>query len=178
MGAGMRGATIVALGALMLTSACGSSDQPSPTVTATDVSNLPKGDATGSSFSGVYVLKDGMIASCDCRVGSCSAWHVERGDTFTLSETDGALHVLLHVYGTTNGPDQMYDGGINRGGDFRVGSTFVVDGNTSYSVLTGTVVPGVSIAAESRNTYVGKIGGDDFDCDLSVHLSLSYLQAM
>lgn len=100
----------------------------------------------------MYWLKDGMLADCNCRVGDCSRWHVNKGDTFALTETDGALHVALHA--NSNATDQIYDGGINRAGDFRVGSSYATGGNISYSLLSGTVKTGVSIAADSRNTYV------------------------
>lgn len=165
----------VSSGLMLVTLAvgCGSSDQASRTLTASDVSNLPAGNAVGTSFSGTYWLKDGMISACDCRVGECSRWHITKGDTFALAETDGALHVALHSNG--NATDEMYSGGINRGGDFRVGSIFPNGGNNSYSLLSGSVIAGVSIDAESRNSFLGKIDGDDFDCDLTAQLALSYL---
>jgi len=174
MGAHSKGTSVLVAGVLMAALGCGSSDDSSRTVSASDVSNLPSGNAIGNAFSGVFRLDNATIVACDCRVGSCSRWHGNKGDTFTLTEMNGALHVVLR----SNGQDQVYDGGINRGGDFRVGSSLTVGSNTSYSILTGTVVAGVSIAAESQNTFVGNIGGDDFDCDLSVKLAISYLNAL
>jgi len=161
------------IGALAL--GCSSTDQSSRTLSASDVSNLPAGNAVGTSFSGVYVLSDGMISACDCRVGSCATARVSKGNTFTLSETDGALHVAVHSAG--NATDQMYDGGINHGGDFRVGSSYSSGDSVSHGLLSGTVLGGVSMDAESQNTLTGKVGGETFDCDITAHLVLSYSTA-
>lgn len=178
MGIRSRVTTISALCGAICLVACGSSDQSSLTLTGADVSNLPPGNAVGTSFSGTYLLKDGKIAACECRVNECSRWSVSRGDTFTFTETNGSLHVLLHSTTNTAGAmGQMYDGGINRGGDFRAGSTLVRDGGTFYALLSGTLVPGVSADVESRTTTKGKVAGEDFDCDLVLDATLSYLSS-
>ena len=176
MGIRTRVTKTLALCSVVLLVACGSSDQSSSTLTGTDVTNLPPGNATGTAFSGKYLLKDGKITECECRVNECSKWNVSRGDTFTFTETDGSLHVLLHSITNTMGAmDQMYDGGINRGGDFRVGSTFVRQDGTFYGLLSGTMVPGVSADVESHTTAKGQVAGEDFDCDLVLNATLSYL---
>jgi len=172
MGLGAKARSMVAVGTLMLAAACSGSDDTSRTVTRADVTNLPPGNATGSTYSGVYVLSDGVISACDCRKGSCSQVRVAKGDTFTLTQTDGALHVTLRSAANTT--DQLYDGGINRGGDFRVGSSFMVENNVSYSLLSGTVTAEVSVDAQSRVTFVGAVGGEDYDCDFTGDLVLSF----
>ena len=80
-------------------------------------------------------------------MGSCATARVSKGNTFTLAETDGALHITVHS--ALNAVDQIYDGGINHGGDFRVGSNYPSGDNVSRGLLSGTVVAGVSIDAES-----------------------------
>jgi hypothetical protein len=97
-----------------------------------------------------------------------------RGNRFTLTETDGALNVVLR----SNSPDQIYNGGIDRNGQFLVGSTAVMDSYRSYSLLSGTVVAGASIDATSQNTFVGGVGGDDYDCDFTAELAISYVQPL
>jgi len=178
MGIRARVTTTLALCSFVLLPACGSSDQSSSTLTGTDVTNLPRGNAVGTAFSGTYLLKDGKITACECRMNECSRWSVSRGDTFTFTETDGALHVLLHSITNTMGAmDQMFDGGINRGGDFRVGSTYTRQDGAFYGLLSGTMVPGVSADVESRTTAKGQVVGEDFDCDLALNATLSYLSS-
>ena len=143
-----------------------------PTLSGSDVTNVPVGNATGTRFSGVYVADSSVIAGCSCRSGSCSKVHGDRGETFTLTEMDGALSVLEH--GTFN--DTVYGGGIDKEGRFRVGGSFVSGKLMGYSLLSGTVLAGASIDAESQNTLVGPIDGDDYDCDVAAALRLSYLK--
>lgn len=165
-------ALVLAVSVLTLAMGCGGTDQSSQTLSASDVSNLPVGNAVGTSFSGVYVLSDGMITACNCRTGSCATARVSKGNTFTLAETGGALHVTVHS--GVNAVDQIYDGGINHGGDFRVGSTYQSGDTISRGLLSGTVIAGVSIDAESQLTVSGKVNGESFDCDLTADLLLSY----
>src|SRR5262249_38307861 len=131
-------------GVLVVALGCGSSDQPSQTLSATDVGNLPPGNAVGTSFSGGYILDNVMVAACDCRVGSCSKVHGNKGDTFTLTEKDGALNMVEH----SNANDVVYNGGIDHDGKFLVGGSVVTDKSMAYSRISGTVMAATSIDAE------------------------------
>jgi len=174
VGAHSNGTWILMVGVLLVALGCGSSDDSHQTLSPSDVTNLPAGSAVGTTFSGVYVLDTSTIASCDCRVGSCSMVHGSRGNRLTLTQTDGALNVVLR----SNSPDQIYNGGIDRNGQFLVGSTVLMDTYRSYSLLSGTVVAGVSIDAKSQITFVGKATGDDYDCDFTAELAISYVQPL
>lgn len=103
-------------------------------------------------------------------------WHVNVGDTFTLTQANGALHVALRSPGRTT--DQLYDGGINLGGDFRVGSHFLTETDESYSLLTGKVTAGTAIDARSQITIWGKIGDTQVDCDIVGDLTIPYVHAL
>ncbi|HEX2673839.1 MAG TPA: hypothetical protein VHM25_23330 [Polyangiaceae bacterium] len=174
VGVHSNGTWVLMVSVLWVALGCGSSDDSPRTLSPSDVTNLPAGNAVGTTFSGVYVLDTATIARCDCRVGSCSMVRGSRGNRFTLTETDGALNVVLR----SNSPDQIYNGGIDRNGQFLVGSTAVMDSYRSYSLLSGTVVAGASIDATSQNTFVGGVGGDDYDCDFTAELAISYVQPL
>jgi hypothetical protein len=101
-------------------------------------------------------------------------WHGSVGEAYTLTEMDGALNVVEH----SNTNDTVYNGGIDRDGRFRVGGSSVATKFTSYVLLSGTVVAGVSMDAESQSTFVGPIDSVDYDCDPAGALRLSYLKPL
>jgi hypothetical protein len=170
VGVESKGAWILVMSSVLVALGCGSSDHPPPTLSPSDVTNLPAGNAVGTTFSGVYVLSNATIADCNCRVGSCAMWHGDKGDVFTLTETDGALHIDLSF----NGSDELYDGSVDRNGAFRAGGSIVTASSKAYSLLSGTVKAGVSIDAESQNTFTGQLDGNDVDCDIVGKLQLTY----
>jgi len=161
---------------LCLTVGCGGRAESSSHIGDSHVSHLPAGDAVGSAFSGLYVIRSGAIAACDCRSGDCSMWSVGIGETFALTQSDGALHLVIQAPGTSAEP--TYDGGIDANGEFRVGGQIATDFGSSMSLISGTVVAWTSIAARSENTFVGDLSGTHFDCDVAADLTLAYVGAL
>ncbi|HET9956827.1 MAG TPA: hypothetical protein VFQ61_20165 [Polyangiaceae bacterium] len=174
MKSGNSGVGCAVVAGLVLSMGCGGTDEPPRTLSPADVTGLPAGDASGTSFTGAYMLTKSSVTECNCRVGPCSKLHGSQGDLFTLRQTGGALNIVLR----SRTGEQTYDGGINRDGSFQVGSATVDAPYTSYSLLSGTVSAGVSMAATSYNTFTGKVDGEDFDCDATAALEMSFLNAL
>lgn len=152
---------------------CGTPDDATSqkTLTQEDVDSLPTGNASGVAFSGVYTLENSEISACRCRVGSCDDWRGSKGDRFTLTQTDGALMLILRGQYS----EATYHGGIDADGSFLVGSILVTETMQEYLLLTGKVVAATSIDARSNVTHAGPVDGKDYDCDLTAELQLNYV---
>lgn len=155
---------------------CGEADEGEvqKTLARVDVENLPAGDAKGSTFSGIFIVDESDLLGCRCRVGSCADWHEDDLATLRLTQTDGGLSI--HWLGRYE--ETTYNGGVDADGSFEVGSFRQTERSRVYSVLSGKIVAQKSINAHSRNTYIGRVGGKDEDCDFSGKLTISYVTAL
>lgn len=155
---------------------CGEADEGEvqETLTQADVENVPVGDAQGSALSGVYVLDESDMLGCRCRVGSCADWFETSLATLRLTQADGA--VTIHWLGQYD--EMTYHGGVDGDGSFVVGGWRQSERSRTYSQLEGTIAAQTSMNARSKNTFVGRIGGKDQDCDVSAKLTISYVTAL
>ncbi len=157
-----------------LVSGCGGG-APTKTLTATNVSGMPPGDANGTALSGTYLVTSSTIEGCDCRVGSCGFFRGSPGGTVTVTQQDGSL--TFTAPGT-----QPAVGGVNADGTFSVGGAFSlpysVGEGEDYTVDTGTfaVSGGVptGIQFQSYQTITGTLEGGSYDCDLVASVTARY----
>ena len=166
--AGAFFATVVVVG-------CGGSTR---TLTATDVANIPPGSAVGTTLSGSYLVVSGSIDDCDCRVGSCSQYHVEIGVTYTVVEQDGALTITDS--GDTTGTPLL--GGVDADDSFTVGGVAQVPYYVGQGVIyafesgkfnvSGGAPTGVSFSIDE--TVKTTIGATSADCDIHASSSAQY----
>jgi hypothetical protein len=74
-----RGSTALAglCGALALAcvASCGGDGPPPKTLSHADVVGMLPGNATGTTFSGTYVVTAASLDGCHCRVGNCGTFH-------------------------------------------------------------------------------------------------------
>ncbi len=154
---------------------CGGSTR---TLTATDVSNIPPGSAVGTTLSGSYLVVSGSIDDCDCRVGSCSQFHVQIGVTYTVVEQDGALSITDS--GDTTGTPLL--GGVDADDHFSAGGVAqipsYVGSGVIYALETGTFsVSGgapTGMAFSIDETIKATVAGTSSDCDLHGSGSTQY----
>ena len=157
-----------------LVSGCGGG-APTKTLTPTNVSNMPPGDATGTALSGTYLVTSSTIEGCDCRVGSCGFFRGATGGTVTVTQQDGSL--TFTALGT-----QPAVGGVNADGTFSVGGAFPVPYSVGqgedYTIDTGTfeVSGGVptGVQFQSYQTITGTLEGGSYDCDLVASITARY----
>ena len=159
-----------------MASGCGAPDGPPlETLTATDVTGLPAGNALGSRFAGQYLTTEATITACRCRVGSCSVLRLYIGNTTQFVQKDGAL-----TYTVSNGSTDSSTGagGVDDDGKFWTGSVAQAPEVTVYSLVNGTfeLAGGVptSAACVSDATITGVIADTNLDCDLRSSVSLRY----
>jgi len=150
--------------------ACGGEARP-PTLTNQDVTNLPPGDATVTTFSGTYVVQSASIVACYCRTGSCSTFQAQTGGMVTYVQQAGQLSQV-----DTNGAT-VATGGVDQDGKFWLGGTSQVLGGTSYDrvdgmfVLAGGSPSSANITTDSTATAGAPLG---FDCDVSAAAVLRF----
>jgi hypothetical protein len=85
---------IGAVGAIVAASVLASCDGdgssvPLRTLTSADVTGMPAGNATGTIFSGSYVVTTASLDGCSCRSGSCA----------TIRAVTGALTIVVQAGG-------------------------------------------------------------------------------
>lgn len=163
----VRSSILVLLIGVSLLSGCGSSGDTS-TISKSDVTDLPHGNASGTSFSGTYKIETSTLVGCNCRSGPCSGIHSSTGHELVVTQTDGTLEIV------ENKTDD-YRGGINQDGKFWCG----VDASTSSTALffrwQGTAVVAKSLDVVSNITVVGTLDGQYYDCDAEAHFQAPYL---
>ena len=172
-GAGRFGCSLVV--AAVLAGGCiGEGDgEPVPTLTRDDVTGLPLGDATGTAFSGYYLIASSRLDGCYCRVGRCGLFYAQVGGLWQLEQTDGLL---------TLGAAPPSAGGVNADGTFWLGLAAESDEMTQYERNEGQIrmVEGVPVSATETATvtFVGTLptmdGDTAVDCDLRAKSTLRY----
>jgi hypothetical protein len=162
--------SLVVAGALLVSvvfAGCGGSTR---TLTPADVSDVPPGNAVGTNLSGAYLVVSSSIDDCDCRVGSCSQFHVQIGVTYTVVQQDGALSITDS--GDTTGTPLL--GGVYADNHYSVGGVAVVPSYIGQGVLYAieegmfTVAGGVPTGLHFTvdETTKAMIAGASFDCDI------------
>lgn len=160
--------TQLPVGALVLTllGACGSEIELR-TLTQSDVTGMTPGNATGTTFSGTYVVDAATIDGCRCRSGSCRDLHARTGAVITAEQQGGALSISGCL------------GGVNEDGTFWCGGAKSDGDQFEFAVNTGkfTVTAGTPtrVDVESENTVVASVGGLGLDCDFKSHGSARFL---
>jgi hypothetical protein len=160
---------ILPVGALVLTllSACGS-EVELRTLTQSDVTGMTAGNATGTTFSGTYVVDSAALDGCRCRSGSCREFHAQTGSTLTVQQQDGAFSVNGDCVGGVNEDGTFWCGGAKSDGvQFEFGA------NTGK--FTATAGNPSRLDVETETTVVTSIGGLQLDCDIKGHGSARFL---
>jgi len=104
-----------------LSQACGGDP---PTLTSSDVTNIPAGTGSGTALSGSYLVTGGSLTGCHCRTGSCSQFRSGAGGRYVVDQQGGALIVLLQG---SDGESTQLSGSVNADQSFKVGGTVVND---------------------------------------------------
>jgi hypothetical protein len=154
--------------ALALLASCGADGPPPRTLTTADVAGMPPGSATGSTFSGTYVVTAAALDACVCRTGSCATFHGMTGGVTVAVETDGKLTLNTDCVG-----------GVDADGTFWCGGTTSVPENLQIGVNNGkftTNAAGMPTGFQSTEelTIVATIGPQNFDCDLRGHATARF----
>jgi hypothetical protein len=166
-----RSARTAAAAALLAGVGCGGGE-PTRTLTAADVANQPSGSATGSEFSGDYLVVSSNLTGCSCRVGSCATLQGKVGALLTFAQQDGVLTV-------TDQDGNAAAGGIDANGTFWYGGAGQSTTATAYSIAHGhiAVVAGApDTADEDLETTIATSSGatTPLDCDLRVQVGLRF----
>jgi hypothetical protein len=135
------------------------------TLTASDITAIPPGTATGTLYSGDYVITAAAIEACQCRVGSCTGIHLTTGGVNSVTETDGAIRI-----GSSNGG--VCSGGVNCDGRFSCDGGQA--GNVGYFLESGQFLAAngapTSMEVELLNTF----SNTQYDCDLRARFTAQY----
>jgi hypothetical protein len=150
--------------AIALLAGCGGEEPRHLTVD--DVTVLPGGTATGTSFSGTYFADRVDIQACNCHRGPCSMINGMTGTT-TVTQNGGAVTIL-----SVNPPPLI--GGIDLDGRFSAGASAVFDTLYDLVLMEGTLRAQRSIDATVTTTAVGSVGAVQYDCDIHAQLHASY----
>ena len=162
--------SLIVAGALLVAVVFGGCGGSTRTLTATDVSNLPAGNAVGTNLSGAYLVVSSSLDDCDCRVGSCSEFHAQLGVTDTVVQQDGALSITDSADMTAT----ALVGGVYADDRYSVGGMTVVPSSAGQGVLfaleegmftvSGGAPTGLRFTIDE--TIKATLGGLTFDCDL------------
>jgi hypothetical protein len=141
------------------------------TLSRSDVTGIPPGDAIGSPFSGRYALLRGRRTACDCRAGSCSGITINDSlGTVTVVQNDGAFTSSNELF-----PTVICSGGIDADGQFVCGQI-----SDSPPVLTLSLTTGQIALANGQPTTM--TGSSDttavlpgFDCDIQVEFEAAFV---
>jgi len=154
---------------------CGGSTR---TLTATDVSNIPAGNAVGTSLSGSYLVVGASIDDCNCRTGSCSNVHAEIGVTYSIVQQDGALSLLdsgdvtgTPLLGSVDADDKFSVGGAAQIPSY-AGQGVIYSLETGTFSVSGGVPTGTHYSVDS--TIEGTISGIGYDCDIQASGATTY----
>jgi len=155
----------LALGAVVLGAACDGS--PPRTLSYGDVTGIPAGTATGSLYSGDYVVAHNMKDACRCRRGSCNTLTALVGATVHAQQTDGALDLLPDA--TTGMP--LVQGGVSSDGTFQCGAA---PGTVQYGLFTGRFLLSGGQPSAMNFDLEATISNTTYDCDLRATASARY----
>lgn len=150
---------------LTLLGACGS-EVELRTLTQSDVTGMTAGNATGTTFSGTYVVDAATIDGCRCRAGSCREFHAQTGATFAVEQRGGALSI-----------NNECAGGVNEDGTFWCGGSKADGIQFEFGINMGRFKTGspARVDVESETTVVASVGGLRLDCDFKAHASARFL---
>jgi len=143
------------------------------TLSRGDVVGIPPGDATGSLFSGQYVLTVHRAEACRCRVGSCSGFTFSEGQPVLFMQADGFLSMTDPLMSATA------QGGVDADGHFWVGALREQPGDTQYTLVQGDFVlsggaPG-SMSGTQEMTITTQPVSRPLDCDLRIRIAASFV---
>jgi hypothetical protein len=152
----------------------GSGGGPVPTLGRDDVTNLPAGDATGTSFSGYYLIASSEIDGCRCRVGQCAVFYAKIGALRQLQQADGLFSEVGYAPGPT--------GGVNRDGTFWLGLSDESSDATKYFLMEGHIQAAEGVPVSGTYTATSTVAGTVYtmdgesavDCDLRVTCTIRY----
>ena len=165
---------IVAAGSLALLGGCGGGAEAPRKLTATDVSGIPAGSATGTRFSGPYIIKSEMVEACICVPSDyCSTAKVNIGRTFTAVQDEGRIQFVF-----SNGSDLTYAGGVDAAGSYRAGAVVDMSGSPQYLFMKGQIHVGPSgqpVSIDATQEYSGKT--TEAACDLRASFTADYQPA-
>ncbi|HVU50474.1 MAG TPA: hypothetical protein VHL80_07290 [Polyangia bacterium] len=158
MRCGARTSGLVAVCLLAVGVAGCGGDVPTRTLTHADVTGVPAGSATGTTFSGQFLVTSNQLEGCHCRSGSCAGLHGSVGETLQAVERDGSFEF-----------DQggvIAQGGIDADGTYHVGSSLEQPGNIQYALIDGHVATaaGAPTGLTFTQYATGQNGG--LDCDI------------
>lgn len=141
-------------------------DPGEPTLNHGDVVGLPEGDATGTSFSGVYTCVANTRTACRCRQGGpCTLGPAPTGEELSVFQTGGQLRVVNLNLG---GPAEFL-GGVAADGTFSMGGWLESVGETDYIrfqgqfLLAGGQADRFSVTVDRTTQSFSQ--GAPFDCD-------------
>lgn len=130
------------------------------TFTRPDVIGMPRGNASGTTFSGSYLITRATLGACRCRVGSCGGVRPMPGGVATITQQDGLFTFDLGTVCT---------GGADQDGSCWCGAALEEPENVAYGALEGkiSVVNGrpTSIAFTIDQTGTATVNGRNYDCD-------------
>lgn len=143
---------------------CGGEDGPPPrTLTTADVTGMPAGDATGTTFSGTYVVMASAFDGCRCRSGSCATFSPVTGGLTTVVQDGGMLTIQGNCFGGVNADGAFWCGGSRA----EMGGGLSLAVNEGTFMMTAGKVSGLEVVQEL--TIVATIDGRPHDCDLRGH---------
>jgi hypothetical protein len=153
---------------------CGGGASSARMITATDVSDIPPGNRSGSTLSGSYVVTSSSVVDCECRTGPCPPVAAPPGATLGVVEQDGTLQI-------TGASGEVDTGGVDADNTFSCGGTSSVSNGGQWVVselLTGTfdVSNGMPTGMHFQNaeTATGTQAGMFYDCDVLVQEVATY----
>lgn len=155
-------ARLIGLAAVgLLAASCGGEARGK--LTAVDVTGIPDGNATGTGFSGIYVITAGKIEACACSRPDdfCSTGHVNIGRAFTVTQTNGRMTAVFSTL-----PDVTYAGAVNADGSYRLGVALEKPGDLEYLSMYGHIrVDGAGHPTSMDTTQEAFVDTTAFACD-------------
>lgn len=143
------------------------------TLTRDDVSGLPAGDATGTAFSGQYLVTSHHPEACRCRKGSCATLTFTPGQTLLVTQADGNLQLTEEQTSSST-----IAGGVDRDGHFWAGAFREQLGDVQYALIDGTFGSGATPsmdAIQEMTVDVQTVSGAAIDCDVRSHWMASFV---
>ena len=160
VGMGAVGAIVVAA----VLPSCGGDGPSAPvrTLTSADVMGMPAGNATGATFSGIYVVTAASLDGCSCRSGSCATIHAVTGTLTMVVQADGMLTINADCVG-----------GVDADGSFWCGGQSSVADGVTLGISKGTFLVSsgkpTGLEVTQEETLVATIDGVPTDCDFRGH---------
>jgi len=158
---------------VILVALVGCGDSGLRTLTRDDVSGLPAGDATGTAFSGQYLVTSHHAEACRCRKGSCATLTFSPGQTLLVTQTDGNLQLVEEQTSSST-----IAGGVDRDGHFWAGTFREQLGDVQYALIDGHFGSGATPsmdAIQEMTVNVQTVSGAAIDCDVRSHWMASFL---